>query len=193
VASGVAVERSKEYELSRALVLNASSQPLCVVSVRRAIVLVLKSKAVIELQAEDAMFHSEKLSMPVPSVVRLLYYVKVPYRARAALSRRAVFLRDEFQCQYCGSVAENVDHIRPRSKGGTHTWDNVVASCRPCNARKENLLLSEAGMTLRRPPRTPKDGLFLMAAVGKTYPAWEPYLSHVSPNGALGDSQYALS
>jgi 5-methylcytosine-specific restriction endonuclease McrA len=179
--------------LSRALVLNASYQPLCVVSVRRAIVLVLKSKAVIELQAEEAVFHSEKLSMPVPSVVRLLYYVKVPHRARAALSRRAVFVRDEFQCQYCGSMAENVDHIKPRSKGGTHTWDNVVASCRPCNARKENLLLSEAGMTLRRPPRTPKDTLFLMAAVGKVYPAWEPYLSDFGAKEPAIDSRYALS
>ena len=173
--------------------LNASYQPLCVVSVRRAIVLVLKSKAVVELQAEDGIFHSEKLSIPVPSVVRLVYYVKVPHRARAALSRRAVFVRDEFQCQYCGSVAENVDHIKPRSKGGTHTWDNVVASCRPCNARKENRLLSEVGMTLRRPPRTPKDSLFLMAAVGKTYPAWEPYLSLLGHSEAAGDSPYALT
>jgi len=185
------MSRRRSCELARALVLNASYQPLCVVSVRRAIVLVLKSKAVIEKEAEDGAFHSERLAVPIPSVVRLVYFVKVPHRARAALSRRAVFVRDEFQCQYCGSVAENVDHIRPRSKGGTHTWDNVVASCRPCNARKENLLLNEAGMTLRRPPRTPKDSLFLMAAVGKTYPAWEPYLSIESSNGQSSDSQYA--
>jgi 5-methylcytosine-specific restriction endonuclease McrA len=163
--------------LGRALVLNASFQPLCVVSVRRAVVLVLKSKAVIEQAADEGTFHSEKVTMPIPSVVRLNYFVKVPYRARASLSRRAVFVRDEFQCQYCGSAAENVDHIRPRSRGGTHTWDNVVASCRPCNARKENLLLAESGMTLRRPPHVPKDSLFLIAAAGKVYPAWEPYLS----------------
>jgi 5-methylcytosine-specific restriction endonuclease McrA len=163
--------------LGRALVLNASFQPLCVVSVRRAVVLVLKSKAVIEQAADEGTFHSERMTIPIPSVVRLNYFVKVPYRARASLSRRAVFVRDEFQCQYCGSAAENVDHIRPRSRGGTHTWDNVVASCRPCNARKENLLLAESGMTLRRPPHIPKDSLFLIAAAGKVYPAWEPYLS----------------
>jgi 5-methylcytosine-specific restriction endonuclease McrA len=157
--------------------LNASFQPLCVVSVRRAVVLVLKSKAVIEQAADEGTFHSERISIPVPSVVRLNYFVKVPYRARASLSRRAVFVRDEFECQYCGSAAENVDHIRPRSRGGTHTWDNVVASCRPCNARKENLLLGESGMTLRRPPHVPKDSLFLIAAAGKVYPAWEPYLT----------------
>lgn len=170
--------------MARALVLNASYQPLCIVSARRAAVLVLKSKAVIE-HAEDGYFHSEHLSLPVPSVVRLVYFVKVPYRARATLSRRAVFARDDYQCQYCGSTAENVDHIRPRSKGGTHTWDNVVASCRACNARKENLLLTDVGMKLRRPPHTPNDGLFLLAAVGKAHPAWEPYLAAGKPRRDL--------
>ncbi|HEX2052989.1 MAG TPA: HNH endonuclease [Actinomycetota bacterium] len=177
--------------MGRALVLNASYQPLCVVSARRAIVLVLKSKAVIEQPADEGFFSSEKVTLPVPSVVRLVYFVKVPYRARASLSRRAVFVRDNFQCQYCGSAAENVDHIKPRSKGGTHTWDNVVASCRPCNARKENLLLAETGMTLRRPPHAPKDSLFLIAAAGKIHPAWEPYLSMSPGASEPEDSQLA--
>lgn len=170
--------------MTKALVLNASYQPLCIVSARRAAVLVLKSKAVIE-HADDGCYHSERLSIPVPSVVRMIYFVKVPYRARATLSRRAVFARDDYQCQYCGSAAENVDHIKPRSKGGTHTWDNVVASCRSCNARKENLLLNEVGMKLKRPPRVPSDSLFLIAAVGKTHPAWEPYLSVGKPRPNL--------
>ncbi|MGQ0678071.1 MAG: HNH endonuclease [Actinomycetota bacterium] len=179
--------------MSRALVLNASYQPLCVVSVRRAIVLVLKSKAVVEEVAEQGAFHSERMSMPIPSVVRLQYFVKVPYRARAALSRRAVFVRDQYECQYCGSAAENVDHIRPRSRGGTHTWDNVVASCRPCNSKKENRLLTETGMVLRRPPHIPKDSLFLMAAVGRTYPSWEPYLRRMGTPEHDEDAQYAAS
>ncbi|MBW3590592.1 MAG: HNH endonuclease [Actinobacteria bacterium] len=170
--------------MTKALVLNASYQPLCIVSARRAAVLVLKSKAVIE-HADDGCYHSERLSVPIPSVVRMIYFVKVPYRARATLSRRAVFARDDYQCQYCGSAAENVDHIKPRSKGGTHTWDNVVASCRSCNARKENLLLNEVGMKLKRPPRVPSDSLFLIAAVGKTHPAWETYLSVGKPRPNL--------
>ena len=173
--------------MGRALVLNASYEPLCVVSVRRAVVLVLKSKAVIEQASEDEVFHSEKMTIAVPSVVRLQYYVKVPYRARASLSRKAVFVRDEFRCQYCGSAAENVDHIKPRSKGGTHTWDNVVASCRPCNARKENRLPWEVGMTLLRQPHAPKHSLFLIEAVGKLHPAWEPYLG--LPNGSSASNE----
>ena len=163
--------------MGRSLVLNASYQPLCVVSERRAIVLVLKAKAVVEHALEDGEFHSEKMTLPIPSVVRLKYFVKVPYRARATLSRRAVFIRDGFECQYCGAAAENVDHIKPRSKGGTHTWDNVVASCRPCNSRKENRMPGEAGMRLRRPPNIPSNNLFLMVSVGKPHPAWEPYIT----------------
>ena len=162
--------------MGRSLVLNASFQPLCVVSDKRAVVLVLKSKATIEHAAEGLAFHSEKMTIPVPSVIRLKYFVKVPYRARATLSRRAIFIRDSFECQYCGAAAENVDHIQPRSKGGTHTWDNVVASCRPCNSRKENRLPFEAGMKLRRTPGAPKSHMFLMVAVGKLHPAWEPYI-----------------
>ncbi|HEY7874646.1 MAG TPA: HNH endonuclease, partial [Actinomycetota bacterium] len=93
--------------MGRALVLNASYQPLCVVPVRRALVLALKGKAEV-LHSNGVVFHSESLTIPGPSVVRLNYFVKVPYRARASLSRRAVFVRDKFECQYCGRPAENV-------------------------------------------------------------------------------------
>jgi len=147
-----------------------------VVPERRAIVLVLMSKAVIEHAADDADYHSEKLSVPIPSVVRLKYFVKVPHRARTTLSRRAVFIRDGFECQYCGAAAENLDHILARSKGGKHTWENVVASCRPCNARKENRAAVEVGMRLRRAPTAPKSSLLLAMAAGNLHPAWVPYL-----------------
>lgn len=161
--------------MGRALVLNASFEPLCVVPARRAVVLVLKAKAEI-VAADGASFRSEKIIIPVPSVVRLSYYVKVPYRTRGTLSRRAVLVRDGFECQYCGAAAENVDHITPRSRGGTHTWENVVACCRRCNGRKENRLAGEVGLKLRHPPRAPADNLFLIVSVGKLHPTWEPYL-----------------
>ncbi|MGH2704580.1 MAG: HNH endonuclease [Actinomycetota bacterium] len=161
--------------MGRSLVLNATFEPLCVVAARRAVVLVLKSKAEI-IEADGEAFHSERLSIPVPSVVRLNYFVKVPYRARATLSRRAVFIRDSFECQYCGRPAENVDHVTPRSRGGGHIWENVVASCRRCNARKENRLPAEVGLKLRHSPRAPKDNLLLLVAVGKLHPTWEQYL-----------------
>src|SRR5688572_4825900 len=101
--------------MGRALVLNATYEPLCVVSTRRAVILVLKEKAEV-LHATDRELHSERAVLPEPSVIRLTYFVRVPFRTRAALSRRAVFARDGHRCQYCGSAAENIDHVVPRSR-----------------------------------------------------------------------------
>jgi 5-methylcytosine-specific restriction endonuclease McrA len=161
--------------VSRALILNASCEPLCVVSARRALLLVLADKAVL-VSATDGVFRSERASFPEPSVVRLQHYVRVPYQARVALNRRAVFARDGHRCQYCGSAAENIDHVIPRSKGGTHTWENVVAACRPCNARKEDRFLDDTGMKLRRPPSAPRQRVWILVATGGVRPDWEPYL-----------------
>ena len=161
--------------MSRALVLNASYEPLCVVSVRRAVVLVMKAKAEV-VTVTDEELHSERVAFPVPSVIRLTYFVKVPFRARAALNRRAVFARDHNRCQYCGAAAENIDHVIPRSRGGEHVWENVVAACRPCNTRKEDRLLGETGLSLRRVPTAPRELTWLIVAVGTVHPHWEPYL-----------------
>ena len=160
--------------MAKALVLNATYEPLCVVPVRRAVVLVLKEKAIV-VHANGVLFRSEHLEIAAPSVVRLRYLVHVPYRATATLTRRAVFARAGWACQYCGASAENVDHVIPRSRGGPHTWENVVAACRRCNSKKENRLAHEAGLTLRSKPLAPRDGLRL--SVGRVEPEWEQYLS----------------
>lgn len=161
--------------MGRALVLNASYQPLCVVPVRRALVLAIKGKAEV-LHGNGQVFHSESLALTAPTVVRLNYFVRVPYRARASLSRRAVFVRDNYECQYCGRPAENVDHIVPKSRGGLHTWDNVVAACRPCNARKDNRSPADVGLKLRHAPQPPPDSVWIRIAVDRVDPAWEAYL-----------------
>jgi len=161
--------------MSRALVLNATYEPLCVVATKRALVLVIDDKA--ELIADTGRaFHSARAAFAEPSVVRLLAYVKVPYRNRVALNRRAIFLRDNHRCQYCGATAENIDHVVPRSRGGTHSWDNVVAACRPCNARKEDRFLHETHMRLRRAPTAPTGRAWMVLAMGGLRPEWEPYL-----------------
>jgi 5-methylcytosine-specific restriction endonuclease McrA len=116
------------------------------------------------------------VTVPVPSVIRLRHYVRVPYRSVVPLSRRAVFARDGHRCQYCDRAAENIDHVVPRSRGGPHAWENVVASCRACNSRKEDRLLSEAGLRLPHPPREPKANLWIVASAGSIDPDWEPYL-----------------
>jgi len=159
--------------VGRSLVLNATLQPLAVVPARRAVVLVLKEKADI-VHSNGIVFRSERLELPAPSVVKLRYFVNVPFRARAALTRRAVFARDGWVCQYCGAAAENVDHVVPKSRGGEHAWENVVAACRRCNSRKENRTPHEVGLKLLHEPFVPRDGLRL--ALGRLEPEWEAYL-----------------
>jgi len=161
--------------LGRSLLLNASFEPLCVVSDRRAVVLVLKDKAEI-VARNGAELHSERRVVPVPSVIRLVHFVRVPFRSRVPLSRRAVFARDGHRCQYCHRAAENIDHVVPRSRGGEHSWENVVASCRSCNARKEDRTLAESGLRLRRAPAAPHASLWMVATAGSFDPAWQPFL-----------------
>ena len=161
--------------MGRALVLNASYEPLCVVTARRAVVLVLMEKADV-LHDTGAEMHAERVSVPIPSVIRLRYYVRVPYRRRAPLNRRAVFARDDHRCQYCGGAAESIDHVVPRARGGQHVWENVVAACRPCNTRKRDRLLEETTMSLRRRPSVPRELTWVVVAVGTVPAHWEPYL-----------------
>ncbi|HET7237232.1 MAG TPA: HNH endonuclease [Actinomycetota bacterium] len=159
--------------MGRALVLNASHQPLAVVPARRAVILVLKDKAEV-LVSNGQVFRSERLRIDAPSVLRLRQFVRAPHRHQAPLTRRAVFARDDWVCQYCGAAAENLDHVIPRSRGGGHTWDNVVAACRRCNTRKENRLIEDAGLRLARRPSAPRDGFRL--SLGRLEPEWEPFL-----------------
>lgn len=150
-------------------------EPLCVVSARRALVMVLSSKADV-VHSNGHRFRSEHLDLAAPSVVRLRRYVHVPYRRRAALSRRGVFLRDDHTCQYCGRTAENVDHVLPRSRGGPHEWENVVAACRRCNSRKKDRTPAEAHMHLARTPFAPRAAFWLIVALGGVDPDWHAYL-----------------
>lgn len=163
---------------SKALVLNATMEPLCVVPARRAVVLVLSAKADV-VQTNGHRFRSAELDLAAPSVVRLRSYVRVPYRRRAALSRRGVFIRDGHVCQYCSRTAENVDHVIPRSRGGAHEWENVVAACRRCNSRKKDHTPAEAMMTLHRQPYAPRAAFWLVVAVGGVREDWAVYLGDV--------------
>lgn len=167
--------------MTQALVLNATYEPLCVVPTRRALMLLLDQKAEM-LHPTERVFHSERASFAEPSVVRLRHFVKVPYQARVALNRRAVFARDGHRCQYCGAAAENIDHVIPRSRGGLHSWDNVVASCRPCNARKRDHMLEDTSMRLRRAPTVPRQRTFILVASGRIRSEWEMYLGRAPEN-----------
>jgi 5-methylcytosine-specific restriction endonuclease McrA len=163
------------------LVLNATYEPINVCMVRRAVVLLLKDKAELLDQAAWRL-HSEHATHPRPVVIRLVAYVKVPRDThRRKITRRAVFARDSWTCQYCGSRANlTVDHVIPRSKGGDSSWTNIVASCAPCNRRKGDVLAAQAGMTLKRAPRAPSPHVFIHVASPTIPPAWRQYLSDLA-------------
>ncbi|MGI9052354.1 MAG: HNH endonuclease [Ilumatobacteraceae bacterium] len=162
-----------------ALVLNASYEPLSVVPARRAVCLVLADKADV-IEADGTEMRSPSISLPSPLVIRLRYMVKVPYHRRTALSRRAVFARDDYRCQYCGHNADSIDHVLPRSRGGQHVWENVAAACRPCNLAKRDRTPDEAGMRLARPCHAPRSTAWVVVSVARVPEAWKPYLALAS-------------
>lgn len=161
--------------LPRALLLNASREPLCVVGVHRAVGLVLSGKAVI-LETDGRYLRSERLRVPVPQVLCLTRYVHVPYRRSVAPTRRTVLARDSHRCAYCAGPADTIDHVHPRSRGGRHEWTNVVAACSRCNHRKADHLLSEIGWHLLVTPSSPRGSAALLAALARPHPTWSPYL-----------------
>lgn len=162
-------------QMGRALVLNASYEPLGVVTSRRALVLVLGERADVVHDAGEQI-RSERLTFDVPSVIRLRYLVKVPYQRRITLSRRAVLHRDGNRCQYCGREADSIDHVVPRSRGGIHAWENVVAACRRCNLAKGARLLHETTMVLRCVPGPPKHLAWFLVTLECVPEQWKPYL-----------------
>lgn len=162
------------------LVLNATYEPLNVISVRRAMVLLLKDKAEI-LEASDQRMHAAHCSFPVPLVIRLVYYVRVPHRVSIPLTRRTVLLRDNYTCQYCGAQPSKadltIDHILPKVRGGNTSWENIVCACKACNLRKGGKTPEEAHMRLRGQPGRPKVVALVLLAEAPVHGAWRKYIA----------------
>jgi 5-methylcytosine-specific restriction endonuclease McrA len=165
--------------VSSVLVLNATYEPLSVVSVRRAVVLLLKEKAEI-VEAAEAVLRSERISMPMPLVIRLIYYVRIPYRVSLPVTRRTVLARDHYTCQYCGKQPLRkhltVDHVLPRSRGGRTVWENVVTACQRCNGRKGNRTPDEANMKLLSTPARPRYVALTMVESADAQRVWHKYM-----------------
>ena len=148
---------------ARCLALNTSFEPLTLVPVRRALRLVIDGKAEIVEVDKGRFFRSEHLTIPRPSVIRLVRFVHVPRKFRRQVTNTFLFARDRYSCQYCGrSVAQfrsreclTRDHLVPFSRGGTNDWTNVTTSCSTCNTRKGNRLPQECGMHPRMTPHEP--------------------------------------
>jgi 5-methylcytosine-specific restriction endonuclease McrA len=158
----------------RVLLLNASWEAMKIISIHRAIVLLVEEKAEI-IEARDGAIRSPSLTLPVPSVIRLFKYVVTPSKKRnIPISRKAILNRDNRECAYCGKEADTIDHIHPRSKGGRHEWTNVISACRKCNAKKGNKLLAEIGWKLRYEPIDPLDRRWAVSGISD--PRWYNYI-----------------
>jgi 5-methylcytosine-specific restriction endonuclease McrA len=166
-----------------ALVLNATYEPLCVVSQRRALVLVLTEKAVM-IEAGDHVLRSVTQTVEVPVVVRLARYVRVPYRSQVPLTRKGVLARHHHRCVYCGAPATSLDHVIPRSRGGAHVWENVVAACGRCNHVKADRAVADLGWRLRTAPRAPSGAAWRILGSRRMDPRWSPYLGRTGDTAA---------
>ena len=168
--------------MERVLLLNATYEPLALVSDRRAVVLVLAGRAeAVAFRPDGTVFHSAQLCIEVPSIVRLCHMVRIPRWARTPpLTRRAVLRRDNGQCAYCSEPADTVDHVVPKSRGGRHEWSNVVAACKRDNLRKGDLLLSELGWSLSFKPSAPDGHLWRLRHLSDVDPLWRQYLAVAS-------------
>jgi len=150
--------------VGRCLTLNASYEPVALVPVKRAIVLVVTEKAEIVEANLERRFRSEKAEYPYPLVIRLVKYVEIPRRLRRHVTNTILFARDGYRCQYCGRHKSELgrresltrDHVKPLSRGGGNSWDNVVTACTRCNARKGDRLPMECGMYPRSTPKEPR-------------------------------------
>ncbi len=160
------------------LVLNANYEPIHVTNLQRAVCLMLMEKATLVVNGSGDL-HSVRQSFPIPSVIRLNTMVNRP-RPKVCLSRREVFRRDHYTCQYCGKQTQNltIDHVIPRRLNGPHSWENVVTACSICNHRKGGRSLEEAGMKLlRRPVEPPSNAAYRLGGYISIYKAWEPFIS----------------
>ena len=175
-ASGNGNPTAKEACLTRAPVLNLNYVPINVCTVRRAIILLVKGKAEI-LENHRGQLRIVSAVFETPSVIRLVYLLKRPFPPRK-LSKKEVFLRGRFVCQYCGKKSQDLtlEHVVPRRQNGSHAWDNVAAACSRCNLRKAGRTSKEANTALVKEPRTPDPNPYRILQNCSILEEWRPYL-----------------
>lgn len=162
---------------AKVLLLNQSFEPLKICSLKKAITLIFLQKAEVIIEDEIKKVRSVSMAFPSPSVIRLKRYVKVPFKS-VVLSRKNVFRRDSFVCAYCGRGDRQltIDHIVPKSLGGSNSWINLITACVSCNNKKGDRTPAEAGMELLFKPFVPSHIMFLKNSVNKIDPKWKPFL-----------------
>jgi 5-methylcytosine-specific restriction endonuclease McrA len=163
----------------RTLVLNAGYEPLAVVSFRRALVLVLAGKATVVADGGHPVVGGS-ITLPRPTVILLMRYVRAPRTRSVPVSRRGVLRRDGHRCAYCGGHGSTVDHVLPRSRGGRDSWENLVGCCVRCNNLKGDRTPDEMGWVLRWRAYTPRGAAWVVHGADQRDPAWDMWLGEVA-------------
>lgn len=167
--------------MEHTLLLNATFEPIKVVSWQRAMTLWCQGRVEI-LETHDREVRAVTFSFKLPSIVRLFRFVKVRNLHQVKFSRSNIYVRDDYTCQYCAHRFEpedlTFDHVVPVAQGGRRSWENIVTACVSCNRRKDARTPAEAGMRLLRAPRRPAASARFRATVGirQTPESWRNYL-----------------
>ena len=162
---------------SPVLVLNLNYEPLNVCNVKRAITLVVVGKAEV-LENSRGVIRTPSTAFLCPSVIKLIYMIRRP-RPRVKLTKKEIFRRDNYTCQYCGRQSKNltVDHVAPRHHGGQHSWENLVSACPDCNRRKGGRTLQDTHMQLLQRPHEPRaTSSYLFGRYVKENKEWQEFL-----------------
>ncbi|MEO0099095.1 MAG: HNH endonuclease [candidate division WOR-3 bacterium] len=161
----------------KVLLLNQNFEPITITGARKAICLLYLKKAELVSSYEGMKVKGVSTSWPLPSILRLCHYVRVR-RREIPLTKRNIFRRDNYQCQYCGrtNVALTTDHIIPKSLGGEDTWENLVTACTECNTKKGAKTSKEFPLKLIRRPKKPNTFTFLLHSLSEIPEDWKPYL-----------------
>jgi 5-methylcytosine-specific restriction endonuclease McrA len=169
--------RSNGILNAKVLILNQNYEPMSVVNAKKAIGLLFLGKAELIEARDGKLLRSVSMTMPLPSIVRLCVFVRVPYK-KIILSRKNILRRDGYRCQYCGrsDIPLTLDHVMPISRLGEDSWENLVCACVDCNNRKGDRTPEEAKMPLRRKPMRPNHVTFIRHYVGAVDERWKPYL-----------------
>ncbi len=167
----------------RSLLLNASYEPLRVITWQKAIILLFKGKVEV-IASHDRRIRGVRISLALPSVLRLLRRVRVARRFhQVPFSRSNIYLRDKYRCQYCANQFKaselTFDHVVPASQGGRKVWENIVTCCIQCNRKKGGKTPREAGLTLVRQPIRPSylPAYAITFGLSDVPNSWRDYLS----------------
>lgn len=167
--------------MEQTLVLNATYEALDVVTWQRAMTLWAQGKVEI-METHDREVRAVTFTFKLPSVVRLLRFVRQRKRATVPFTRANIYARDQYTCQYCRCEFHpnelTFDHVVPVSQGGARDWENIVTACMPCNRKKGNRTPEEANMLLRKPPRKPINTAAFRLSIGyrRAPKNWADYL-----------------